>query len=141
MQNLKDRINLQNKNHLWSSQRRWSGGQGNEEAAQKGQTSSYKINTREVMYNAMNIANTAGPVHALSCMTVCGLQPARLLCPWKYSGKNTAGGCHFFLQGTFTTHRSNPGRLPWKSDSLPLSNQGSLTLLYQILKSCEEGKA
>ena len=69
-----------------------------------------------------------------------GLLPIRLLCPWDFSGKNTAGDCHFFPQGTFATHRSNRDRLPWKSDSLPLSNQGSLTLLYYILKSREENK-
>ena len=29
-----------------------------------------------------------------------GLQPARLLCPWDFPGKNTAAGCHFLLQGS-----------------------------------------
>ena len=27
-----------------------------------------------------------------------GLQPARLLCPWKFPGKNTEAGCRFLLQ-------------------------------------------
>ena len=27
-----------------------------------------------------------------------GLQPARLLSPWSYPGKNTGAGCHFLLQ-------------------------------------------
>ena len=27
-----------------------------------------------------------------------GLQPARLLCPWDFPGKNTGVGCHFLLQ-------------------------------------------
>ena len=27
-----------------------------------------------------------------------GLQPARLLCPWDFPGKNTEVGCHFLLQ-------------------------------------------
>ena len=35
------------------------------------------------------------------------LQPARLLCPWDSSGKNTGIGCHAFLQGTFPTQESN----------------------------------
>ena len=26
------------------------------------------------------------------------LQPARLLCPWDFPGKNTRGGCNFLLQ-------------------------------------------
>ena len=33
------------------------------------------------------------------------LEPARLLCPWNFPGKNTGMGCHFLLQGIF----SNPG--------------------------------
>ena len=28
------------------------------------------------------------------------LQPARLLCPWDFPGKNTGVGCHFLLQGS-----------------------------------------
>ena len=36
-----------------------------------------------------------------------GLQPARLLCPWDFSGKNTGVGCHFLLQGIFLTHGLN----------------------------------
>ena len=32
-----------------------------------------------------------------------GLQPARLLCPWEFPGKNTGVGCHFLLQGIFPT--------------------------------------
>ena len=41
--------------------------------------------------------------HAQSCPTFCDpmLQPARLLCPWHLSGKNTGMGCHFLLQGIF----------------------------------------
>ena len=36
-----------------------------------------------------------------------GLQPARLLCPWDFLGKNTAVGCHFLLQGIFLTQGWN----------------------------------
>ena len=32
-----------------------------------------------------------------------GLQPARLLCPRDFLGKNTGVGCHFLLQGIFGT--------------------------------------
>ena len=28
-----------------------------------------------------------------------GFQPARLLCPWDFPGKNSGVGCHFLLQG------------------------------------------
>ena len=37
-----------------------------------------------------------------------GLQPARILCPWAYPGKNTGVGCHFLLQGILPTQGSNP---------------------------------
>ena len=37
--------------------------------------------------------------------------PARLLCPWDSSGKNTIVGCHWLLQGIFPTQTSNPGLL------------------------------
>ena len=36
-----------------------------------------------------------------------GLQPARLLCPWDFPGKNTRMGCHALLQGIFLTQGSN----------------------------------
>ena len=37
-----------------------------------------------------------------------GLQPARLLCPWDFPGKNTGMGWHFLLQGIFPTQELNP---------------------------------
>ena len=36
-----------------------------------------------------------------------GLQPTRLLCPWKSPGKNTGVSCYFLLQGNFPTEGSN----------------------------------
>ena len=36
-----------------------------------------------------------------------GLQPARLLCPWDSSGKNTGVGCHALLQGIFLSQGPN----------------------------------
>ena len=57
-----------------------------------------------------------------------GLQPARLLCPWDFPGKNTGVGCHCLLQGIFPTQGLNPHLLHllhWQADSLPLSRQGS----------------
>ena len=36
-----------------------------------------------------------------------GLQPARLLCPWDFPGKNTGVNCHFLLHGIFLTQGSN----------------------------------
>ena len=52
----------------------------------------------------------------------CGLQPARLLCPWGSPGKNTGLGFHALLQGIFLTQKSNPcllHLLHWQADSLP----------------------
>ena len=51
-----------------------------------------------------------------------GLQPARILCPLDFPGKNTGAGCHFFLQGIFPTQWLNPCLLcllHWRADSLP----------------------
>ena len=48
----------------------------------------------------------------LSCIRLLvtpGLWPARLLCPWNFSGKNTGVGCHFLLQGIFPSQGTNPG--------------------------------
>ena len=54
------------------------------------------------------------------------LQPARLLCPWNSSGKNSGVCCHFLLQGTFPTQESNQG-LPHSGQILyRLSHLGSL---------------
>ena len=77
------------------------------------------------------------------CVCVCsvlsnslwlhGLWPARLLCPWNFSGKNTWVGCHFFLHGIFPNERQNPcllSLLHWQADSLPLHHLGSLAYLY-----------
>ena len=47
---------------------------------------------------------------AQSCPTLQphGLQAAKILFPWDFSGKNTGAGCHFLLQGIFPTQGSNP---------------------------------
>ena len=37
-----------------------------------------------------------------------GQQPTTLLCQWAISVKNTGVGCHFLLQGIFSTQGSNP---------------------------------
>ena len=36
-----------------------------------------------------------------------GLEPARLLYPWDFPGKNTGMDCHFLLQGIFPTQGLN----------------------------------
>ena len=43
-----------------------------------------------------------------SCLTLCDpMEPARLLCPWNFPGKNTGVECHFLLQGVFPTQGLN----------------------------------
>ena len=37
-------------------------------------------------------------MHTCSVLEPHGPQPARLLCPWDFPGKNTGVGCHFLLQ-------------------------------------------
>ena len=56
------------------------------------------------------------------------LQPARLLCPWNFPGKNTGVACHALLQRIIPTQGSNLcllRLLHWQADSLPLSHLGS----------------
>ena len=53
-------------------------------------------------------------------MRAPGLQPARLLCPWNYPGKNTGVDCHFLLKGLFLIQGSNLRLLHWQGGSLPL---------------------
>ena len=63
-----------------------------------------------------------------------GLQPARLLCPWDFPGKNTAVGGHSLLQGISPTQGSNLG----------LQEKGMAThssiLAWKILWSEEPGR-
>ena len=82
--------------------------------------------------------HTPAHIHVCACMLSHsavsgslpphGLQPAGLLCPWNFPGRNTAVSCHFLLQGNFLTQGSNPRLLcllHWQADSLPLYHLGS----------------
>ena len=54
-----------------------------------------------------------------------GLQPAWLLCPWNFSGKNIGVGSHFLFQGIFPTQGLNSSLLClwyWQAEFLPLPN-------------------
>ena len=68
-----------------------------------------------------------------SCSTLQphGLQTARLLCPWNSPGNKTGVGCHFLLQGIFSTHRANLGFLHCRQILYCLSSKGSLYTQYQ----------
>ena len=65
-----------------------------------------------------------------------GLLPARLLCPWDSSGKNTRVGYHFLLQKILPTQGSNPG-LPHCRDSLAPEPPGKpiRTMVIKIIKA------
>ena len=62
-----------------------------------------------------------------SCWTLWphGLQPLRLLCPWRFSRQDTAVGGHALFQGIFLTQESNQGLLHCRWILYQLSYQGS----------------
>ena len=65
-----------------------------------------------------------------------GLQPARLLFPWNFPGKNTGAGCYFLFQGIFLTQGSNLcllHLLQWQADSLPLVLLGKTRVLLMAM--------
>ena len=68
-------------------------------------------------------------VLSLSCARLlrpCGLQPARLFCPWDPPGKNTGVGCHFLLQCMKVKSESQvPQSCPTLSDPIDCSLPGS----------------
>ena len=72
--------------------------------------------------------------YSLTLLQPHDLQPARLLCPLHFPGKNTGVGCHFLLKGIFLTQKSNPHLLHWQADSLLLSHQRNPPLKVQFTK-------
>ena len=66
-----------------------------------------------------------------------GLSPTRLLSPWDFPAKNTGVGCHFLLQGIFSTQGSNPHLLQWQADSLPLNHHGSVYMPLIWMQVCQ----
>ena len=62
------------------------------------------------------------------CMIACQIPH-----PWDFPGKNIGMGCHFLLQGIFSTQRSNPFLLclqHWQMASLPLAPPGMYSHAY-----------
>ena len=55
-----------------------------------------------------------------------GYVDCRLLCQWDFPGKNTGVGCHFLLQGIFSTQGLNACLLHCRQIFLPLSYLGSM---------------
>ena len=80
-----------------------------------------RISNQQMMFSRSVVSDSLRP---------WGLQPARLLCPWDFPGKNTRVGCRFLLQKIFPTQGQNPH---WQIDSLPLSHRGSPIIRYHPL--------
>ena len=72
-------------------------------------------------YEGESISCSAVPVS----LSLHGLQPARLLCPWNSPGQNTAVGCHSLLQKIFLTQGLKPGPLSYRQNLYHLSHEGS----------------
>ena len=68
------------------------------------------------------------------CLPPRKLQPARLLYPWDFPGKNIGVGCHFLYQGTFSTQGSNPSLLHWQANSFTTEPPGKTLLVICTLK-------
>ena len=85
----------------------------------------YRVNALFRFSAATSLILLSDSVLAQSCLTLrpYELQPARLLCSWDSSGKDTGVGSHS-LQGIFLTQGSNPGLSPLQADSLPYEPPG-----------------
>ena len=83
-----------------------------------------KKNTiREQISNLLPCCLVAQPCPAL--LRLHGPQPARLLCPRSFPGKNSGVGCHSRHQGIFPIQGWNLCLLTWQADCSPLSPKGS----------------
>ena len=82
------------------------------------------------------------PMLSVSCSVVPdslrppGLQPTRLLRPWDFPGNDTGVGCHFLLQGIFSTQGSNPDLLHCRQILYRLSYKGSPTIFNFFVLFC-----
>ena len=65
----------------------------------------------------------------------CGLQPARLLCPRDFPGKNTGRELPFPSPGDHSNPGIEPGSPALKADSLPSEPPGKPQKLFLILHS------
>ena len=83
----------------------------------------------------------------LSCVWLFGtrgLEAARLLCAWDFSGRNIGVGCYFLLWGILPTQGLNLCLLHWQVDSLPLVSPGKFShekwganILFWLMKRCK----
>ena len=76
---------------------------------------------------SLRLGEGAGPAPSIACCSLVAKacptfcdpidQPARLLCPQDFPGKNMGVRCHFLLQGVFQTWGLNQLLLHWQVDS------------------------
>ena len=81
-----------------------------------------------------------------------GLEPDRLLCPWNSPDKNPGVGCHFLLQGIFSTEGWNMdgkesatmretwvwslGWIPWTEEPGRLQSMGLQRVGHDLANKC-----
>ena len=88
----------------------------------------------EVMVGSEQSESVSGSVVSDS-LQPHGPEPARLLCPWDFPGKNTGVGCHSLLQGIFLIQGSNLGLLHFRQIRNRLSHQGSKMAKSQTINA------
>ena len=66
--------------------------------------------------------------HLTDLLQPHGLYPTRFLCPWDFPGKSTRVGCHFLLQGIFSTQGFNVGLWHCRQMLYPLSHSSVCSL-------------
>ena len=62
---------------------------------------------QQMMYDMKSVEGLCQREYIRCVLQSHGLQHARFLCPGNFPGKNTGMGCHFLLQGIFSTQGSN----------------------------------
>ena len=65
-----------------------------------------------------------------------GLWPTRLLCPWTFPGKSTGMGCHFLLQGIFSSQGSKLRLLHCRQTLYRLSHCQASVQFSSVPQSC-----
>ena len=93
------------------------------------------VNSSSQMQQFVNYCCCSVAKPRLTFLELHRLQPARLLCPWGFPGKNIGEGCHFLLQGIFPTQGLNTHLLLWQADSSPQSHQGRSCKLFNVIYS------
>ena len=95
------------------------------------QESKWKKESKTFFFSLVSQSQNQSEVAQL-CPTLCDPMDTRLLRPWDLLGKSTGVGCHFLLQGIFSTQGSNAGLLHGRQMLYHLSHQGSHPMLLPL---------